>query len=58
MLKCFVRDNRGATGIEYALLASMLAIAVLAAVQAVHVETKTSFENAGAAIAIGNAGAP
>jgi len=58
MLKRFVRDNEGATGIEYALLAGILAIAVLAAVQAVHVETKTSFENAGVAIASGNAEAP
>ena len=58
MLKRFVRNDEGATGIEYALLASILAIAVLAAVQAVHVETRTSFENAGDAIAIGNAEAP
>ena len=54
MLKRFARDELGATGMEYALLASILAIAVLAAVQKVHVETKTSFENTAAAISIGN----
>lgn len=58
MLKRFARDEQGGTGIEYALLASMLAIAVLAAVQAVHEETKTSFENVGDGIALGNAEAP
>ncbi len=58
MLKRFLRDERGGTSIEYALLATMLAITVLAAVQSVHEGTKTSFENAGAGIASGNAEAP
>jgi len=58
MLKRFARDERGATGIEYALLATMLAITVLAAVQSVHEGTESSFEQASAAIAIGNAEAP
>ena len=54
MLKRFARNEQGGTGIEYALLAAVLAIAVLAAVQGVHVETRTSFENVSAAFASGS----
>jgi pilus assembly protein Flp/PilA len=39
MIERFARDTKGATTIEYALLASMLAIAVLAAVTTVSTET-------------------
>jgi len=56
VIKRFVAAEDGATSIEYALLASMLAIAVLAAVQSIHVEVEESFENTGTAIASGNAG--
>lgn len=55
VIKRFAASENGATGIEYALLASMLAIAVLAAVQSIHNEVETSFVNTGNAIASGNA---
>jgi len=58
VIKRFATADDGATSIEYALLASILAIAVLAAVQVIHVEVEASFENAGTAIAAGNAEAP
>ncbi len=45
------RDSAGATSIEYALLASILAIAVLAAVQIISDEAVTSFENTANAFA-------
>lgn len=48
------RDEAGATGIEYAMLASMLAIAVLAAVQVISQEAVTSFENTANAFSAGN----
>ena len=54
MLRRFARDASGATGIEYALLAAMLAIAVIGAVEAIHDETEASFTAAAAGIASGN----
>ncbi len=39
----FLKDDRGATGIEYALLAGLLAIATLAAVQMLQVEVNQNF---------------
>ena len=58
MLKCFLKDERGATATEYALLAGMLALFAVAAVQAVHVEVEQSFDNVGTAIASGNTSVP
>ena len=46
----FARDTKGATTIEYALLASMLAIAVLAAVTTVSTETNKPMTRVGASI--------
>jgi len=54
MMRRFSHDSTGATGIEYALLASILAIAVLAAVQVISEEAVTSFENTANAFQAGN----
>lgn len=53
-MRRFWHDKSGATGIEYALLASMLAIAVLAAVQLISREAVTSFENTADAFSAAN----
>jgi pilus assembly protein Flp/PilA len=45
IIKRFAHDSSGGTGIEYALLAGVLAIAVLAAVELLSEEAVTSFEN-------------
>jgi pilus assembly protein Flp/PilA len=45
MLKRFLTDESGATAIEYALLAALLSLAVIASVSLLGGELKTSFEN-------------
>jgi pilus assembly protein Flp/PilA len=45
MLKRFLTNKRGATAIEYALIAALLALAVISSVTLLGGELKTSFEN-------------
>ncbi|WP_046862237.1 Flp family type IVb pilin [Microvirga massiliensis] len=43
-IKRFIRDESGATAIEYGLIAALLAVAIIAALQLVGGELKTTFE--------------
>lgn len=50
LLKRFARDARGATAIEYAIIAGMLSIGILAGVQAVGGEAKSQYEDINTAV--------
>ncbi len=43
MLRKFLQDEDGATAIEYGLIAALIAVAVIAAIQAVGTELSTTF---------------
>ena len=43
-IKRFIRDESGATAIEYGLIAALLAVAIIAALQLVGTELKGTFE--------------
>jgi len=43
----FMRDERGATAIEYGLILGLMTLAIIAAVTSVGSATKESFETAG-----------
>ena len=45
MLKLFLFDKRGATAIEYALIAALISLAVIASMTLLGGELKSSFEN-------------
>jgi len=45
MITRFLRDERGATAIEYALIAAMISVAVIAAVQMLGGALSDSFDN-------------
>jgi pilus assembly protein Flp/PilA len=47
LFRRFLRDEAGATAIEYALIASLMAVAVVAAVGVLGPKLKTSFTNIG-----------
>ena len=44
MLKKFLRDESGATAIEYGLIAAGIAVAIIAVVQGVGTKLKSTFE--------------
>jgi pilus assembly protein Flp/PilA len=46
----FLRDERGATAIEYALLASLVAVAIIASLNAVTVRLKVVFSEVASAL--------
>ena len=50
----FLRDEGGATAIEYGLIASLIAIAALAAMQGLGNELKTTFNTTSSALATTN----
>lgn len=43
MMKDFLSDESGATAIEYGLIAALIAVAVIAAIQAVGTQLATTF---------------
>ena len=45
MLHKFLQDEDGATAIEYGLIAALIAVAVIAAIQAVGEQLSTTFES-------------
>ena len=45
MFKRFLKDESGATAIEYGLIAALIAVIIIAAVQGVGTSVKTTFEN-------------
>jgi pilus assembly protein Flp/PilA len=48
--KEFLRDDDGPTAVEYAVMVSMIAMAVIASVGQVATATKNSFNSSGAAV--------
>ncbi len=46
----FIRDESGATAIEYALIASLIAVVIIVAVQTVGTNISTVFTEVGAAL--------
>lgn len=53
-LKCFVRDERAATSIEYALIATGISITIIAAVQAMGTSVKDRYIEVSNSLASGN----
>jgi pilus assembly protein Flp/PilA len=51
MLKRFLGDESGATAIEYALIAAMLSLAVIASASMLGVELKTTFDDTASKVA-------
>jgi len=45
LVVCFVKNEAGATAIEYALLASGIALAIIATVQALGTQLNTTFQS-------------
>ena len=45
MLEAFVRDQNGATAIEYGLIAALIAVAIIGGVTAVGTSLSTTFTN-------------
>ena len=43
LIKCLLRDQSGATAIEYGLLAALIAVAIIASLQAVGNNLSTTF---------------
>ena len=52
-----IRDEAGATAIEYGLIAALIAVAAIAAMQGLGSQLKTTFEKTSSGIAAGNAAA-
>jgi pilus assembly protein Flp/PilA len=50
MIKNFIRDEEGATAIEYGLLAGLISVVIIAAVQFVGVQLDAIFDFIGAAL--------
>ena len=50
LLKRFLSDERGATAIEYGLIAALIAVVVVGAVTTIGTKLRTSYNNVGNAI--------
>ena len=50
LLRRFLTDERGATAIEYGLIAALIAVVIVTAVTTIGTKLKTSFGNVGNAI--------
>ena len=50
MLQRFVRDESGATAIEYGLIAAIIAVGLIASLQALKTNLVTTFNNVGNAV--------
>jgi pilus assembly protein Flp/PilA len=50
-----IRDEAGATAIEYGLIAALIAVAAIAGMTAIGGQLKTTFETVGNDLATGNA---
>ena len=50
-LKKFLRDESGATAIEYGLIAALIAVVIIVAVQTVGTNLQTTFTTVGTALA-------
>ena len=56
MLKLLARDETGATAIEYALIASLIAVAAIVSMNSLGNEVSASFSSASTKMADANAG--
>jgi pilus assembly protein Flp/PilA len=45
LLKCFLRDESGATAIEYGLIAAGISVAIITVVQSLGTKLNTTFSN-------------
>ena len=45
MIRKFIKNNKGATAIEYGLIAALIAVAAIAAMQGLGNKLKTTFSN-------------
>ena len=52
-----IRDEAGATAIEYGLIAALIAVAAITAMQGLGSQLKTTFNNTSSAMSGANAGA-
>ncbi|WP_293855704.1 Flp family type IVb pilin [uncultured Alsobacter sp.] len=50
ILQRFVRDESGATAIEYGLIAAIIAVGLIASLQALKTNLVTTFDNVGNAV--------
>lgn len=50
MLRTFLQDERGATAIEYGLIAALIAITIVTAVTSIGTKLNTVFNNVGNAL--------
>jgi len=55
MLKKFVKDESGATAIEYGLIAALIAIAIIAGARTIGTQLSALFTNIGATLTTANA---
>lgn len=49
-IKCFLSDERGATAIEYGLIAALIAVVIITAVTRIGTNLKGSFNNVANAV--------
>ncbi len=56
-LKSLKKDDRGATAIEYGLIAVLIAVAAITAMQSLGNELSTTFNKVGTAMSAGNTAA-
>jgi pilus assembly protein Flp/PilA len=57
ILKNLRNDKKGATAIEYGLIAALIAVVIIVALQTVGTNISTSFSNIGSAVGDANTGA-
>jgi pilus assembly protein Flp/PilA len=50
MLRKFIKNNKGATAIEYGLIAALIAVAAITAMQGLGTSIRTTFNNAASAM--------
>jgi len=50
MLRKFIKNNKGATAIEYGLIAALIAVAAITAMQGLGTSIRTTFNNASSAM--------
>jgi pilus assembly protein Flp/PilA len=53
MLRRFLKDESGATAIEYGLIAALIAVVVIGAIQTIGSELNTTFESIGTCLSGG-----
>jgi pilus assembly protein Flp/PilA len=58
MLKKFVKDESGATAIEYGLIAALIAIAIIAGARVIGSQLSTLFTNIGTTLTTANSANP